>query len=168
MTFSRCAGLSECCFSNGDFFFERTVDVSMSKTVTVGTLVRLNSERSGLRASVVPACKVELEPVVCSISSLQNIAIAFKKGFKIFSCQSFYFKPQPLPVWVPWLSSAFSVIGSSLNVLATSHLYVCNSNNFFYTFMLSKEFFYNYIFNFGNIAEINRFLNLFIICLNVC
>lgn len=76
-----------------DFFFERTVDFSMSKTVTVWTLVRLNSERSGLRASVVPACKVELEPVVGSISSLKNIAIAFKKGFKILSCHTFYFNP---------------------------------------------------------------------------
>lgn len=64
-----------------------------NRLLTVWTLVRLNSELSGLRASVVPACKVELEPVVGSISSLKNIAIAFKKGFKILSCHTFYFNP---------------------------------------------------------------------------
>lgn len=84
-----------------DFFFERTVDVSMSKTVTVGTLVRLNSERSGLRASVVPACKVELEPVAGSISSLKNISIAFEKDFKSFLVKPFILSPKPLPVWAP-------------------------------------------------------------------
>lgn len=42
-----------------DFYFERTVDAPMSKTVSVDALVQLNSVRS-----VVPACNVELVPWV--------------------------------------------------------------------------------------------------------